>query len=79
MGKIYDYKEIHNLTDLKNKQKELQNDTQQHEDSIKNGVKTYIHQYSPGYLISKYTKKPKEKVSSLFNKVKSWFGRKKKS
>ncbi|WP_342327426.1 hypothetical protein [Pedobacter sp. FW305-3-2-15-E-R2A2] len=79
MGKIYDYKEIHNLKDLKNKQKELQNDTQQHEDSIKNGVKTYIHQYSPGYLISKYTKKPKEKVSSLFNKVKSWFGGKKKS
>lgn len=79
MGKIYDYKEIHNLKDLKNKQKELQNDTQQHEDSIKNGVKNYIHQYSPGYLISKYTKKPKEKVSSLFNKVKSWFGGKKKS
>lgn len=79
MGKFYDYKEIHNLKDLKNKQKELQNDTQQHEDSIKNGVKTYIHQYSPGYLISKYTKKPKEKVSSLFNKVKSWFGGKKKS
>lgn len=79
MGKNYNYNEIRNLTDLKNKQKELQTDTQQHEDSIKNGVKTYIHQYSPGYLISKYTKKPKEKVSSLFNKVKSWFGRKKKN
>lgn len=79
MGKNYNYNEIRNLTDLKNKQKELQTDTQQHEDSIKNGVKTYIHQYSPGYLISKYTKKPKEKVSTLFNKVKSWFGRKKKS
>ena len=79
MGKIYDYKEIHNLKDLKNKQKELQNDSQQHEDSIKNGVKTYIHQYSPGYLISKSTKKPREKVSSVFNKVKSWFGGKKKS
>ncbi|SHE60056.1 hypothetical protein [Pedobacter caeni] len=78
MGKIYDYKEIHNLRDLKNKQKELQNDSKQHEDSIKDGVKTYIHQYSPGYLIRKYTKKPKEKVGSLFNKVKSWFSRKKK-
>lgn len=78
MGKIYDYKEIHNLRDLKNKQKELQDDSKQHEDSIKDGVKTYIHQYSPGYLIHKYTKKPKEKVASLFSKVKSWFSRKKK-
>lgn len=79
MGKTYDYKEIHNLSDLKARQKELQADARFHEDGIKNGLKTYIHQYSPGYLISKYTKKPKEKVSSLFNKVKSWFGGKKKT
>ncbi|AOM79875.1 hypothetical protein [Pedobacter steynii] len=79
MGKIYDYKGIHNLKDLKNKQQELQNEGNLHEQSIKEGVKTYIHQYSPGYLINKYTKKPKEKVASLFHKVKSWFSGKKKS
>lgn len=79
MGKTYNYNEINSLSDLKNKQKELQADARFHETAIKDGVKTYIHQHSPGYLISKYTKKPKEKVSSLFSKVKSWFGGKKKS
>ncbi|MBC8985216.1 hypothetical protein H9X96_05450 [Pedobacter sp. N36a] len=76
MGKNYNYKEIRSLKDLKKKQAELLSDQEQYQESIKRDIKTYIHQFSPGYIVKKYTEKPKEKVVSLFGKVKSWFSKK---
>lgn len=76
MGKNYNYKEINNLKDLKKKQAELLSDQEQYQENIKRGVKTYIHQFSPGYIVKKYTEKPKEKLRSLFGTVKSWFSKK---
>lgn len=76
MGKNYNYKEISNLKDLKKKQAELLSDQEQYQESIKRDIKTYIHQFSPGYIVKKYTEKPKEKVVSLFGKVKYWFSKK---
>lgn len=79
MGKNYNYKDINNLKDLKNKKAELLLDGERYQETIKRDLKTYIHQFSPGYLVQKYTEKPKEKVTSLFNKVKSWFKKKPKA
>jgi len=80
MGKIYNYDDINNLTDLRNMKAELKISCRLQETKIKHDVKEYIHQFTPGYLVSKYTRKPKEKVTNAFSKVKSWFsGRKKKS
>ncbi|MCX2453883.1 hypothetical protein OQX61_21625 [Pedobacter sp. PLR] len=79
MVKRYNYKEINGLKDLKQKQAELLLDQEHYEERLKDGVKTYIHQFSPGYIAKKYTRKPKEKAVSLFNKVKSWFGKKPKN
>ena len=79
MGKNYNYKDINNLKDLKNKKAELLLDGDRYQETIKRDLKTYIHQFSPGYLVHKYTEKPKEKVTSLFNKVKSWFKKKPKA
>ncbi|MBB2147797.1 hypothetical protein [Pedobacter gandavensis] len=79
MEKSYNYKEINNLKDLKKRQAELLLDQERYEETFKEDLKTYIHQYSPGYIAKKYTRKPKEKVVTLFNKVKSWFSRKPKN
>lgn len=76
MGKHYNH-EIHNLEDLKKKQIELRFDQERLEETFKRDLKTYIHQHSPGYMVKKITRKPTEKVTSVFNKVKSWFGKKK--
>lgn len=80
MGKIYNYDDINNLTDLRNMKAELKIECRMQELKIQEDAKAYIHQFTPGYLVKKYTKKPKEKVTSAFSKVKSWFtGRKKKN
>lgn len=76
MGKSYNYKDINNLKDLKKRRAELLLDQENYQETFKRDVKTIIHQYSPGYLAKKYTEKPKEKVLTLFNKVKSWFKKK---
>lgn len=78
MGKDYNYKDINSLSDLKKKQAELLYDQEQYQQKLKLGVKTYIHQHTPGYIAKKYTQKPKEKVLSVFNKIKSWFSKKRK-
>lgn len=79
MERINDYGSIHNLADLKLRKIELQLEAKMREQGIKDDVHAYIHQYSPGYLLNKYTRKPREKVSSFFGRVKSWFGGKKKA
>lgn len=78
MGKLYNYDDINNLTDLRNMKAELKIECRVQEMKIKSDIGEYIHQFTPGYLVKKYTKKPKEKVTNAFSKVKSWFSRKKK-
>ncbi|WP_316821860.1 hypothetical protein [Pedobacter gandavensis] len=78
MGNDYNYKEINSLADLKKKQAELLYVQEQYQEKLKQGIKIYLHQHSPGYIAKKYTKKPREKVLSVFNKVKSWFSKKRK-
>ncbi|WP_316838843.1 hypothetical protein [Pedobacter gandavensis] len=79
MGNNYTYDEINNLEDLKKRKAQLLLKEEHYQEKIKNDVKAIIHQHSPGYLINKYTEKPREKVTSLFNKVKSWFRKKPKN
>lgn len=77
MGKAYNYSDINTLEDLQNKKRALRMQTVLKEESIKNDVGSYIHQFTPGAIFKKYTAKPKEKVVSVFGKVKSWFSKKK--
>ena len=77
MAKAYNYNDVNTLEDLQNKKRELKMQAVLKEESIKNGVGDYIHQFTPGAIFKKYTAKPKEKVVSLFGKVKSWFSKKK--
>lgn len=79
MGKTYQYKKIRNLKELKAEQQNLKAEFETYEAVIKQDVKSYIHQFTPGALLSKFTRKPKEKVVSAFQKVKSWFSKKKKA
>ncbi|WP_316748340.1 hypothetical protein [Pedobacter gandavensis] len=73
------YKDINDLESLKKRQAELLLDQEFAQEKLKKDVKTFIHQFSPGYIAQKYTRKPKEKVVSLFHKVSSWFSRKQKA
>lgn len=76
MGK-QDIHEIRNLADLKRKRVELKLALEGYQGTFKSDIKAFIHQHTPGYMVKKYTRKPTEKINSVFSKVKSWFSKKK--